>query len=147
MEEQRINDLHIATGSIHRLFNVLLEKRFREKGIHLTSEQWSILQLLSETKPISQSDIAKKLFKNRGTISTMVSLMEKERLVSRNQQPGKKGNSLLLTNLGKHIQNQVFEEEKEIYKTIDTYIPKEQLYMFKAVSNHLIDILMYEKSL
>lgn len=71
---------------IHHLDLLLkfgLHKEFQAGGVDITAEQWAILATLWEEEGIHQSAIAKKIGKDRHTITRMLNLLEKKGLVRR----------------------------------------------------------------
>lgn len=70
-----------------RLFNLSLEYRFREAGIHLTAEQWGTIFLLVRQGRMAQSELCQKLHQERSSVSRLIDGLVKRGLVSRNKTP------------------------------------------------------------
>ena len=60
-----------------------LLKRFRENGIDLTPEQWTVLSELAGGEVIYQRDLAANTFKDAPTVSRIIELLVKRGYLSR----------------------------------------------------------------
>lgn len=60
-----------------------LLKRFRENGIDLTPEQWTVLSELAGHEPIYQRELAESTFKDAPTVSRIIELLVKRGYLSR----------------------------------------------------------------
>lgn len=72
---------------IDRTYKVVrqdLINRFKEESIDLTPEQWVILSKLDE-EDMYQTDLASLSFRDKPTVSRIVDLLAKKKLVSRSQ--------------------------------------------------------------
>jgi len=73
---------------IDRTYKVVrqdLINRFRSKNIDITPEQWVILSRLHTDGPLHQTDLATKSFRDKPTVSRILDLLVKKRLVERSQ--------------------------------------------------------------
>ena len=60
-----------------------LSRRFKEAGIDLTPEQWAILAELNECGMLAQKELAQSTFKDAPTVSRIVDLLVKRKLINR----------------------------------------------------------------
>lgn len=60
-----------------------LIKRFREKGIELTPEQWTLLSSLAKNGTIYQRELAEGTFKDAPTVSRIIELLRKRGFITR----------------------------------------------------------------
>ncbi len=60
-----------------------LIKRFRNKGIDLTPEQWALLSELADRGTIYQRELAESTFKDAPTVSRIVELLHKRGYIKR----------------------------------------------------------------
>lgn len=64
-----------------------LSRAFRESGLDVTPEQWSVLNKLWEIEGLNQMELAEKTAKDRHTITRILNLMEKKNLIIRKPDP------------------------------------------------------------
>ena len=60
-----------------------LVKKFREQGIDLTPEQWTVLSELQEKGTIYQRELAEGTFKDAPTVSRIIELLRKRGYINR----------------------------------------------------------------
>ncbi|MEQ9403551.1 MAG: MarR family winged helix-turn-helix transcriptional regulator [Cyclobacteriaceae bacterium] len=61
-----------------------LIRRFREKGIDLTPEQWTLLSELASEESVYQRELAANTFKDAPTVSRIIELLRKRGYIVRN---------------------------------------------------------------
>lgn len=98
----------LLTGRTPQAFNRVLNKNFRQNGVELTKEQWSILAVLWENDGCSQQYLADKSFRDRPSVTRLIDNMEKDGLVDRKPDVNdRRSNLIFLTKKGKQIQEKV----------------------------------------
>ncbi len=75
--DKHTHSLGYQTGLASRLFNQLLTKRFNDAGIHMTAEQWGVIQVLLNHGAMTQGQLGEILYLEKSTISRSVSGLEK----------------------------------------------------------------------
>ena len=60
-----------------------MHRRFKEVGVDITPEQWVLLSALYEKDGISQTELAGDSFKDAPTVSRIIDLLAKKKLVER----------------------------------------------------------------
>lgn len=99
---------NLLTGRTPQAFNRVLNKNFRQNGVELTKEQWSILAVLWENDGCSQQYLADKSFRDRPSVTRLIDNMEKDGLVKRKPDVNdRRSNLIFLTKKGKQIQEKV----------------------------------------
>lgn len=99
---------NLLTGRTPQAFNRVLNKNFRQNGVELTKEQWSILAVLWENDGCSQQYLADKSFRDRPSVTRLIDNMEKDGLVDRKPDVNdRRSNLIFLTKKGKQIQEKV----------------------------------------
>jgi DNA-binding MarR family transcriptional regulator len=73
----------VITGVANTALARRLQRYFRENGIELTVEQWSVLVHLWKEDGVSQQDLATKTFRDKPSITRLVDNLERMRLVER----------------------------------------------------------------
>lgn len=56
---------------------------FKKAGIDITSDQWILLKSISEKEGLNQRDLAKRVFKEPASITRILDILEKKKLVKR----------------------------------------------------------------
>lgn len=62
-----------------------LTRRFRENGIDLTPEQWTLLDELANRGELAQKELAESTFKDAPTVSRIADLLVRRELIDRKQ--------------------------------------------------------------
>lgn len=84
-----------------------LIKRFRENGIDLTPEQWTLLAMLAMSGTIYQRELAEGTFKDAPTVSRIIELLRKRGLITRKADKSDRRRFLVsLTDIGKKVYEQ-----------------------------------------
>jgi DNA-binding MarR family transcriptional regulator len=60
-----------------------LQKKFKQEGLEITIEQWSVLYHLWKTDGMSQQDLCNATFRDKPSITRLVDNLEKQNLVRR----------------------------------------------------------------
>ncbi|MGF1788426.1 MarR family transcriptional regulator [Photobacterium swingsii] len=68
-------------GLSSRMLTNELENQFMRNGCELTREQWIFLMTLMNESPLTPLALAKKLMKNRGSITSLIKGLEKRELI------------------------------------------------------------------
>ena len=112
-----------------------LQKYFREKGLDLTVEQWSILVHLWKYDGVSQQELSTRTFRDKPSITRLVDNLEKLFLVERKaSDTDRRINRIYLTEKGKALRdpsmelaNQTLNEGLEGIDSSDIEITKRVL--------------------
>ena len=104
-------------GKTIGIINYHLLEMFKENNLDLTKEQMIVLKKLHENDGISQNELALLIFRNKSSLTRLLSKMEKKDYIVRKQcLVDKRVNKVFLTELGKEI----FKRTRPIIKqTID----------------------------
>jgi len=82
-----------------------LQKNFKQEGIEITIEQWSVLYHLWKTDGISQQDLCNASFRDKPSITRLVDNLEKLKLVKRvPSQTDRRQNLIMLTDAARKLQ-------------------------------------------
>ncbi len=108
MEDTKIIDLnaHVLSwvGKIHYDFGFIVQKAFRENGLDLSKEQWSVLKRLKINDGQPQNDLAFITHRDKTSMTRLVNTMENKDLVVRKiDENDKRVNRIFLTNHGKKV--------------------------------------------
>ena len=91
----------MATTAIARR----LQKNFKQNGIEITVEQWSVLYHLWKTDGLSQQQLCDATYRDKPSITRLVDNLEKLQLVKRiASKNDRRINQVFLTTLGKKME-------------------------------------------
>lgn len=97
----------VVSGRVSTAISRRLYRSFRANNINLTPEQWMVLQYLSYKDGITQQELARITFKDKPGITRMLSIMEREMLISRlSDESDKRSNRIKITKVGLDLQQQ-----------------------------------------
>ena len=81
-----------------------LTRRFREKGIDITPEQFALLSTLAEKGELAQKELATHTFKDAPTVSRIIDLLAKKGWINRvSDKEDRRKYVLSLTNQGRSV--------------------------------------------
>ena len=112
-EEFRIDQqlvFAILNGKVSTAINRKLSRNFRQNGIEITPEQWTILLSLWEKDGITLQDLCNATFKDKPSMTRLIDNMEKQHLVVRiSDKKDKRTNLVYLTKTGRELESQSFK--------------------------------------
>ena len=92
----------VISGKVSSAINRAMYKDFRNAGIEITPEQWSILVYLSQKDGETQKNIAEATYKDKPSVTRLIDNMEKQGLLKRTQHStDRRTNKIFLTEEGK----------------------------------------------
>src|SRR5215218_2712706 len=84
-----------------------LQKNFKQAGIEVTIEQWSVLYHLWKEDGLSQQELCNRSFRDKPSITRLVDNLEKLKLVKRvPSKDDRRINLIYLTDTAQALQNQ-----------------------------------------
>jgi DNA-binding MarR family transcriptional regulator len=111
-----------------------LNKNFKQHGLPVTHEQWSIMIRLWEEDGLTQNQLAAMTNRDSPSISRLVNNMIKRDLVTRIPHPvDKRTNLIFLTAAGKKMQMAMIEQAQNTVDQISDGINDEELTIFLKV--------------
>lgn len=104
-------ELHfVITGVANMALARRLQKYFRESGLDLTVEQWSILMHLWKYDGVSQQELSNKTFRDKPSITRLVDNLEKLGLARRKaSEEDRRINRIYLTEKAKALRDPSME--------------------------------------
>lgn len=101
---------NLLTGRVPLLLNRLLAYNFKQHGIDLTREQWSILAILWKQDGCSQQVLADLTYRDKPSTTRLIDNLEKEHYVIRQPHAtDRRQNLIFLTNKGRQIEKKILE--------------------------------------
>ena len=100
----------ILNGKVSTAINRKLHRNFRQEGIDISPEQWTILLSLWEKDGITQQDLCNATFKDKPSMTRLIDNMERQHLVVRiSDKKDKRTNLVYLTKTGRELESQSFK--------------------------------------
>lgn len=95
------------TGKASTAIARRLQKNFKQAGVDITIEQWSVLYHLWKEDGQSQQQLCEATFRDKPSITRLVDNLEKNKLVKRvGNKKDRRINQILLTQLGRKIEEE-----------------------------------------
>ena len=103
----------------------------KQQNVDLTPEQFLVIDLLWNTGPLSQQEIADQMHKDKNSITKLVDAIEKKGFVKRNQNPNdRRSNTIVLTELADSLKDDAKTKGIFILDKMLTGISEEELHSF-----------------
>ncbi|MEL7222324.1 MAG: MarR family transcriptional regulator [Bacteroidota bacterium] len=88
---------------------------FRDLEVEITTEQWVLIDRLAEQDGISQTELASDSFKNAPTVSRIIELLKKKKLISKKRSKEDKRQYLIfLTDKGKALHHKAMPAVQQL---------------------------------
>lgn len=128
----------MAVNAINRR----LQKNFRNAGIDITIEQWSVLYHLWKEEGLTQQQLCDKTYRDKPSITRLIHNLEKMGLVERNNSTtDKRKNHIHLTQKAKQLQEISIEVANETMNEALVGINKTEIETVKNVLQKVYDNL------
>ena len=99
----------VISGKVSSAINRKLYRDFRNAGLDISPEQWSILVFLWQQDEVTQKAIADATYKDRPSVTRLIDNMGKQGLVTRTQDSAdRRTNKICLTKKGVDLYNKVY---------------------------------------
>lgn len=100
----------VITGVANTALARRLQRHFRDNGIELTVEQWSVLVHLWKQDNVSQQELCHKTYRDKPSITRLVDNLEKMGLVERKGSPDdRRINRICLTDLARDMRDRTMD--------------------------------------
>jgi DNA-binding MarR family transcriptional regulator len=130
------------TGKASTALARRLQKNFKQAGVEVTIEQWSVLYHLWKEDGLSQQDLCNQSFRDKPSITRLVDNLEKLRLVKRvPSKDDRRINLIYLTEAAKTLQEQTMEMANQTLNEALDGVSKEDIELCKAVLQKVYDNL------
>src|SRR6478609_1843534 len=119
-----------------------LQKHFRQAGLEITIEQWSILYHLWLQDCLSQQELCNRTFRDKPSITRLVDNLEKQKLVKRiASKEDRRINLVCLTDAAKELQDQTIDLANQTMSEALVGVNKEEIEIVKQVFQRVYDNL------
>jgi DNA-binding MarR family transcriptional regulator len=135
----------VITGMASTAVARRLQKNFRQAGLEITIEQWSILYHLWKQDCISQQELCKHTFRDKPSITRLIDNLEKQKLVKRTASKNdRRINLVCLTDAGRNLQDTTIEIANQTMNEALVGIEKDEIDHVKHVLQKVYDNLSNE---
>ena len=111
-----------------------LQKNFRNAGLEITIEQWSVLYHLWKEDGLSQQELGNRTFRDKASITRLIDNIEKLGLVERiASKEDRRVNLVYLTDPAKPLQEATYELANQTMNEALQGITKEEIEIVKNV--------------
>jgi DNA-binding MarR family transcriptional regulator len=132
----------VITGMASTAVARRLQKNFREGGLDITIEQWSVLYHLWKEDCISQQELCVRTFRDKPSITRLIDNLEKQKLVKRvASKDDRRINQVCLTDTGRQLQNVTVDIANATMNEALVGIDKDEIEMVKLVLQKVYDNL------
>ena len=95
----------ILNGKVSAAINRKLFRNFRQNGLEITPEQWTVLNFLWEKDGVTQQELCNATFKDKPSMTRLIDNMERQHLVVRiSDKKDRRTNLIHLTKDGKELE-------------------------------------------
>jgi DNA-binding MarR family transcriptional regulator len=119
-----------------------LQKNFKQDGVDITIEQWSVLYHLWKQDGQSQQDLCNATFRDKPSITRLLDNLEKQKLVRRvASKEDRRMNLIYLTEMGRRLQDPTHELANQTLNEALEGVPQADIELCKAVLQRVYDNL------
>ncbi|MEN9697534.1 MAG: hypothetical protein RLZ56_955 [Bacteroidota bacterium] len=121
-----------------------LQKNFRNAGLEITIEQWSVLYHLWKEDELSQQELGTRTFRDKASITRLIDNLEKLGLVTRVASTSdRRINKVCLTETAKPLQQITYELANQTMNEALQNISKQEIEIVKTVFQKVYDNLTH----
>ncbi len=119
-----------------------LQKNFKQAGIEITIEQWSVLYHLWKEDGLSQQELCSRSFRDKPSITRLVDNLEKLKLVKRvPSKEDKRINLVFLSKAAQSLQEETMSMGDQTLNEALEAVSKDDIEVCKAVLQKVYDNL------
>ena len=121
-----------------------LQKNFRNAGLEITIEQWSVLYHLWKEDGLSQQELGTRTFRDKASITRLIDNLEKLGLVTRVASTSdRRINKVYLMDAAKPLQQLTYDLANQTMNEALQNITKEEIEVVKNVLQRVYDNLTH----
>ncbi|OYW79758.1 MAG: MarR family transcriptional regulator [Sphingobacteriia bacterium 28-36-52] len=141
---------HFKRGELYSVINGMastavarrLQKNFRNAGLEITIEQWSVLYHLWKQDGLSQQELCNRTFRDKPSITRLIDNLEKQHLVKRVASPtDRRINLVQLTDAAKDLQQITIDLANQTMAEALVGVDKKDIETVKSVFQKVYDNL------
>jgi len=133
---------HFKRGELYSVINGMastavarsLQKNFRNAGLDITIEQWTVLYHLWKEDCLSQQELCNRTYRDKPSITRLIDNLEKQKLLRRaSHKNDKRINLVCLTDAGRALQDTTLELANQTMDEALNGVKKEDIEIVKTV--------------
>ncbi|MBL0911645.1 MAG: MarR family transcriptional regulator [Bacteroidia bacterium] len=134
--------IYLLTGRTFVALGRALHRNFKQEGIDVSQEQWTVLSELWQEEGLTQHELAARTYRDKPAITRLIDNLEKKDLVRREaHESDRRVNLIFLTEKGHRMEAVATEiVHRTITEAIDG-IPEEDLLALKRTLYRVFDNL------
>ena len=141
---------HFKRGELYSVINGMastaiarrLQKHFRQAGLEITIEQWSILYHLWLEDCLSQQELCNRTFRDKPSITRLIDNLEKQKLVKRlASKTDRRINLVCLTEAAKNLQGVTIDLANQTMDEALVDVTKDEIETVKKVLHQVYENL------
>jgi DNA-binding MarR family transcriptional regulator len=130
------------TGKASTALARRLQKNFKQNGVDITIEQWSVLYHLWKQDGLSQQELCNATFRDKPSITRLVDNLEKLKLVKRvSSKEDRRMNLIYLTETAKRMQDPTMDLANQTLNEALVNVQQEDIELCKSVLQQVYDNL------
>jgi DNA-binding MarR family transcriptional regulator len=130
------------TGKASTAIARRLQKNFKQNGVDITIEQWSVLYHLWKQEGMSQQQLCNATFRDKPSITRLVDNLEKLKLVKRvSSKEDRRMNLIFLTDTAKRLQERTMELADQTLNEALLGVGEKEIELCKSVLHQVYDNL------
>jgi DNA-binding MarR family transcriptional regulator len=119
-----------------------LQKNFRNAGLDITIEQWTVLYHLWKEDCLNQQELSNRTYRDKPSITRLIDNLEKQRLVKRSSsKKDKRINLICLTDAGRSLQDTTLNLANQTMDEALEGVKKNEIEIVKTVLQKVYDNL------
>jgi DNA-binding MarR family transcriptional regulator len=119
-----------------------LQKNFRNAGLEITIEQWTVLYHLWKEDCLSQQELCNRTYRDKPSITRLIDNLEKQKLLKRaSHKNDKRVNLVCLTDAGRSLQDITLALANQTMDEALNGVKKEDIEIVKTVLQKVYDNL------
>lgn len=123
-----------------------LQRNFRQAGLEITIEQWSVLYHLWKEDGLSQQDLCTRTFRDKPSITRLIDNLEKQQLVKRvASKEDRRINRVYLTEEAQLLHDKTLQLANQTMDEALTGVSREDIEIVKVVLQQVYDNLNMKK--
>lgn len=136
----------VLTGMASIAIARRLQKNFRQAGLDISVEQWSVLYHLWKEDGLSQQELCVRSFRDKPSITRLIDNMEKQGLVKRMPSPtDRRINLVMLTDISRQLKDSTTELANTTMNEGLDGVTKDEIETVKKVLQQVYDNLTGNK--
>jgi len=134
--------LDILSGKLSASLNRLLNRKFREAGLDISSDQWLVMLCLWNKDKVTQQVISDHTAKDKASITRLLDNLSKHDLIERRpSSTDRRINLIHLTNRGRELEQNAMQIVRESFNQAVNGISEQELIYTREVVRKLLDNL------